>query len=556
MKYVKHWLWLVLLLVTLPGRAQGECPLDILQALARAGTACVDLERNAACYGYGTVQATFDAASTESLSLPGERAAVDLMQQLVIGGEDAPDFSVALMQLQASIVSNQPGRNLALLAFGDVTLTNLVPVRPTVQVASTGLLNVRARPDATSDILIQVPVRGTLTANGMTAEGDWLRVSFPDSPQLGWVARDVVTVEGNTSALNIVDEDTPFLRPFQVMNAMTAQHDAACEGVPESGILLQAPNTEETVDLSINGLSIGLAGTGFLQAVPGEAMTLWMVDGFARLRAGGEPQYVVAGSFVRIELSQNLEIASELPPAAPYDSADVAGLPVNNLNYRVAIAAPISASDLETQVAALAAEPTEEGEPDETSQRVSQRCIYTAARTTTIYAGPGTFHEVIRELDVGTRLFPILRLTNSEGVTWWQLHSGHWMLASNARSEGECGEIPVTDIVAAPLYNTLSLERCEALNGPIRAWQIVTIEFSDGGWETIEEALNAPRIDPGRITVNQQWLWVQAGDPVQVAEERFYRTFRAQWFAQPGTYRIVGSRLSYSVICDITVPFG
>jgi hypothetical protein len=43
---------------------------------------------------------------------------------------------------------------------------------------------------------------------------------------------------------------------------------------------------------------------------------------------------------------------------------------------------------------------------------------------------------------------------------------------------------------------------------------------------------------------------------VQVQPERYYRLFHASWIAQAGTFRIIGNRLHYTVICDITVPLG
>ncbi len=549
------FVFLFALLTVLPVFAQ-ECPVSVLQAFARAGAACTDVTRDQVCYGNGMVSASFDAMSSDSFALPGERAGVGLMQQLVVGGEAATAYSIAQMQLQASIASTQPGRNLLVLAYGDATLTNLVPVRPTVRVTSTGTLNIRSLPSATGgELLAELPLRTSVTANGITAEGDWLRVEVPNTSEIGWVSRAVFATSENFSALNIVDETTPFLRPFQVMTLITGRDDALCEGAPESGVILQAPNKEETVDLTVNGVSLAIAGTVFVQAAPDADMLLYVVDGYLIARAGADPQYAVAGSRLALPLDAGLNVVGDVPAAEPYELADLNALPVNSLNYRVQIAAPVTPEAMQAQIAALTAEPTPI--PETESQTVSQRCIRTAASRVTLYAGPGTFYEVIREVRGGSRIFPVLRLTDSAGTTWWQLSEGHWMLASGGRAEGECTELPVTDVVQPPSYNVLSLERCEALNGPVRAGQYVNIEFVDGGWETIGEALEAPRIDPGRITVNEQWLWVVASDPVLISTpERYYRTFSAGWIAQPGTYRIVGSRLSYTVICDLTVPLG
>lgn len=555
--FLLHLAVLFAALSALPVLGQNDCPVSVLQAFARAGAACTDVGRDEACYGNGLVRATFDAMSDATFALPGERAGVGLMQQLTTGGEDAAEWSIAQLQLQANIVSTQPGRNLLVLAYGDTTLTNLVPVRPTARVTSTGTVNIRSLPSATGgELLAELPLRTSVTANGITAEGDWLRVEVPDRAEIGWVSRSVFATAEDFSALNIVDAGTPFLRPFQVMTLVTGSDDAPCENAPESGAILQAPNAEDPVDLTINGVSLAIAGTVFVQAAPDGEMQLYILDGYLIARGGGEPQYAVAGSRLVLVLDAGLNLLGDIPPAEPYALADLSALPVNSLNYRVQVAAPITPEALQAQIAALSAEPTPA--PETNTETTSQRCIRTAASRLTLYAGPGTFYEVIREVRGGTRIYPVLRLTDSAGTTWWQLSNGHWMLASGGRSEGECTDIPVTDVVQPPSFNVLSLERCEALNGPVRAGQWVNIEFVDGGWETIGEALEAPRIDPGRITINEQWYWVSAGDPVLVSSdpERYYRTFSTGWIAQPGTYRIVGSRLSYTVICDLTVPLG
>jgi hypothetical protein len=237
----------------------------------------------------------------------------------------------------------------------------------------------------------------------------------------------------------------------------------------------------------------------------------------------------------------------------PFDAAKMVGLPVNNLTYRVRVPQPLTQEEIDARITALTTVPT----PVPPQARfVIPRCIRTTTRTTLLYAGPGTFHEVIRELRANTRIYPVLRLTDTGDVTWWQLNNGHWMLASRAESEGNCGEIPVTEIVAPPTYNHLLLETCDTDNGPVRAGQYVTIEFVAGSWKTQSEALTALRVDPGRITTNEERHYVRVSDPFEVSEDRWYRSFTTQWYAQPGTYRIVGNRAHYTVICDITVPLG
>jgi hypothetical protein len=496
------------------------------------------------------VQGVFDSRATDSFVLVGERADVGLMQQLILSNES--EFSVASMQLQMSIINTETGRNLSLVAFGDVTLSNQVPVRPLVPVESTGVMNIRALPDINADILAQYPLRTTVTANGILATGDWLRVQIPDTSDIGWIATEFITTTGNLSDLNIVDVDTPFLRPFQLMSLVTGQDDAWCAGTPESGILLQSPNITEAVEMTLNGLEMRLYGTTFVQAVPDGTMLLQQIEGNLLIKLGTETRWIVAGSEIALPLDAGLNVTG-IASATPITVDNLAGVPVNNLNYRVSLPDTLEQPEIDSQIVALEAEPLIVSNESMMSR---DRCNRIAGSRVTLYAGPGTFYEVIREISGGSSLYPVLRLTDSDGVSWWQLSNGHWMLASEAETTGTCREIPVTEVVAPPDYNVLVMETCDMLNGPIRSGQYVDIQFTDGGWETIVEALEAPQIDPGRVTINQEYFWVYADAPVQVQPERYYRLFHASWYAQAGTFRIISARLHYSLICDITVPLG
>ncbi|MDQ7028036.1 MAG: hypothetical protein Q9P44_21040 [Anaerolineae bacterium] len=147
--------------------------------------------------------------------------------ELIVDTND--EYAVALMQLQLSLINTQPGRNVSVIAFGDVTLTNQVPVRPTILIESTGLLTLRTLPDIEADMIEQYPLRTTVTANGLYSDGGWLRVEVPDTSEIGWVSLDIITTNGDINSLNIVDVDTPFLRPFQLMSLSTGItiHEAA-----------------------------------------------------------------------------------------------------------------------------------------------------------------------------------------------------------------------------------------------------------------------------------------------------------------------------------------
>jgi hypothetical protein len=104
----------------------------------------------------------------------------------------------------------------------------------------------------------------------------------------------------------------------------------------------------------------------------------------------------------------------------------------------------------------------------------------------------------------------------------------------------------------------LSLETCETTNGPLRARQQVRIEFTPPAFDNRGEARDAPRIDPGRISIGARMYRAEVTDMVQLGtvgvDDRYLRTFYITWTAVPGTHRIVGDRLSYEPICTLVVP--
>ncbi|MBN1964727.1 MAG: hypothetical protein JW910_08775 [Anaerolineae bacterium] len=552
-------LWIILMTIMLsagPILAQGpeNCPASVLLALGRAGAACARLERGQACYGNGAVSASLrPPLGSAAFDLPGaliDAAALDALS--VGGGDPEAGFSVALIELQADLPVEEQ-RSVTGLLFGAASLANGVPFTPEVMLSATGTLNLRATPEADGEIVARLGVRDTVLANGRTADGTWFRVLVPGTVDLAWASALVVTTSENSAVLPVVEAETPFYRPFQVFTLRSAADDALCEGAPESGLLLQTPSREDAVTLIANGVTLRLAATIFLQTAD-DTLLIAVLDGGAEVEASGVTQYVPAGARVLVPLGEDGNAAAAPPYPEPYDLANVAALPVNVLPFRFAIPAPLSLAVIDTLVAAHnAPEPTPVPTPD---RDYPQQCIRTMRVDADLWAGPGTFYEVVNHITAGTRVTPVLQTTDADGSVWWQLQRDNWVLARLVDEEGECVSVPVADTIPAPRENALSLETCEASNGPLREGQVVTISFRPPSWETYEDARLATRVDPGEISVDGQQLSVHATNPVQIGEAAWVRTFSATWIATAGMHRFVGDRLHYTPICNLTVPAG
>lgn len=528
-----------------------NCPADYLLAISRANAACIDLAPQSVCWGNGDVISTFyDDPTTDDTTLPevGTRRASTYLHTLQTQATPA-QYGIAKLTFQANLTRREPGRLVTALAFGDVQLSNdIVPI-PAVTLTATGQANVRVLPDATVDIVQSFPLRTTFSANGVYEEGGWYRVLIPDTDRYGWVSETVVSVTGDSNQLLRVTPDDTIPRAFEALTLITGYDDAPCTGAPQSGLLLQTPNPgQNDVTLTINGYRMVLRGTAFLQTPTDTSLTVAVFDGQAQITINEQSELIPSGTMTTLT-------ASGVEAAMPYDLATFAGLPINSLAYRIVIAPPRSQEAIDAYILQASITPTPPPSPEE---RLALICQRRTTRPTTVWGGPGTNYEAISDLARDERVAPVLQIRFTTGEVWWQLRTGGWIQAAHVESTEACGDVPVTETVPAPRSNTLIMETCESTNGPIRAGQMVRLEFTHGSWETFGEANEAVRIDPGRVIINNDTYRTQSSNPFLVAEnpERWYRRFWYNWPAESGVYRIVGERLTYSVTCDITVPVG
>lgn len=127
MKKFVFLLLFVVLLAALPAAAQQDddaCPVIVQSALEATNMACVDTERNQACYGNGLITAVL--TSDDPFNSRGDVVELVAVQSLVLNPMDtgAGTWGVVLTRVQANLPDTLPGQNVTILLFGDVELTN------------------------------------------------------------------------------------------------------------------------------------------------------------------------------------------------------------------------------------------------------------------------------------------------------------------------------------------------------------------------------------------------------------------------------------------------
>ncbi|MBL8160872.1 MAG: hypothetical protein JNJ61_02730 [Anaerolineae bacterium] len=541
MKILALVLIVLLIGITAPLAAQSVCPAPILLDFARAASTCYGLEREQACVGSAFVSGTgFGGQALESFSQIGQRASINTLQHVDLQGT-AFIIPLAVLNLQANLTSAE-ARQVTLLLIGTATLEN--GVQPLVErvAFALGTANLRAQPREDGEILARVGVNESIVVNGRSDNGGWLRAQLRDSNTVAWVAADVVAGDG-LDALPIVAADAPVYRPFEIMT-LTTGGGALCDGALTDGLLLQTPSVDTSVKVTLNGSSLELAGTFFITAESGQ-LTIYALDGGALL----DGVYIPAGS-----VAVNGVVTG-------YPANLLPGLPLANLPTFIRVAAPLTDAQIaEAQAAYAAALAAQVAPVAEVTPVVDTTCRRFVRRDVSLYAGPGSFYEAINELQSGTTVDPIFQTTDPQGATWYQLRGSNWIPAAQVVEEGECVAVPVTANIEVPRTNRISLETCQTTNGPLRAGQSVTIQFTPPPWDNYPDARDAAIIDPGHITIGTERYRARATQPLLIAgtigqeDERWQRQFYVLWEAVPGTFRMEGDRVSYNPICTITVP--
>ncbi|MFN8375494.1 MAG: SH3 domain-containing protein [Anaerolineae bacterium] len=309
----------LLLLITLtvtPVLAQDNCPALVLEAAALLDDACASTARNQLCYGHTLVTAATHDADL-SFSQPGDILPLPDVVSLQTSGMLLPDvWGIALMRVQANLPDTLPGQNVTLLMFGDVELEDASLPSVRLPGTNTSLMNLRAGPSTNDAVITGVPANSALEIIGRNAAGDWVYALVGNLQ--GWLSAPLLTIDGDSSTLRVVADDYTPYGAMQAFYFRSGIGDSPCAEAPESGILLQAPDVSEPVQVRINDVDIQLGSTLYLQAQPDQAMTLYVLDGHAQVSAQQATQVVNAGEYTRIELDGERHAIGTPQPAQSF----------------------------------------------------------------------------------------------------------------------------------------------------------------------------------------------------------------------------------------------
>jgi len=333
--------------------AAATCSAFIEKAFADVQKVCTLTDRNQACYGYPALSATpHEGVENFTFTSPGDLANVADIDTLSLSALDSVEntWGIALIKLQANLPDTLPEQNVTFLLLGNVEIQNAVvssDAAATIVLTAASNANIRSASSTSATVIGSLVQGDTITANGRNADGSWLRIQIPDSDMLGWVFANLVTAEGDVSALSEVDatESEVPLRPMQAFNFRTGITPTDCTEAPPDGILIQTPQGAGQINLRANDVEIQLGTTAFLQAVPDANMTISVLEGEGRVTVGNQTVVVPAGSQVNIPVDADGRPTGAIDDPQPYAESLVALLPVQILPEPITIV--LLASDVQ-----------------------------------------------------------------------------------------------------------------------------------------------------------------------------------------------------------------
>lgn len=352
MKFIKLTTILVLLTIFVSltqdsSKAQEDpraCSDTVQTALEAAKRLCTGIGRHRACYGNLLVNAEpQNDTSPFKFDEPGDIVEVASLKSLRLSPFDPQEniWGIAQLYLQADIPSSQP-QNVTVILFGDVQVENAVPPVTVIEITVDGQdeVPILAQPWPIAETLGFATPNQQLTATGRTSDSAWLRVESLDGTVRGWIPASYVGDVVDIAPLTVTDGETPYQTPMQAFYLQSGTNDYECSDIPSDGLLIQTPEGVAQVTLLINEVNIELGSTAFVQARPNETMQITMLEGKAKVSAGGMIYEVPAGQKIEIPMTADLRPADVPNEPTAYEPQDVAALPIDLLTESIEIAPP------------------------------------------------------------------------------------------------------------------------------------------------------------------------------------------------------------------------
>lgn len=315
----------MLLLLPVTVLAQDADCAAVATALATAADACSEIGSHEICLGYGRVEAAFNCETPPVFESPGDTASLDVTCTVRTGAPSG-EWGIAVMTAQPT------GAEQAVTYFllGDVEMQNAATSRQRQTATALSDIEIYSQPVPPYVSIGQLAAGDTIDVNACNCTRHWLRTVLADG-RVGWLLARTVELSDEAPALPVVTTEAPIYASMQAFNVRSGQTESACATAPEDGILIQLPAALDTVQLQINGVAVQLTSSIFVQAQPGGALTIAVLDGSARVTTDVFTASVPAGTRAVVPLSDENIADGRLTRVEVLPAETVARLPLSLL---------------------------------------------------------------------------------------------------------------------------------------------------------------------------------------------------------------------------------
>lgn len=285
-----------------------NCPQLVRDAIDDFALNCANIPYNTACYGYDDVQARFDD-EPEMLDpdfVAGSWTPLQTYASVITGAMNVDDevWGLAALKEQDGIprglveeLPTDPG--ILFMMFGDVEVESAVPmenqyipVESPLAVATTADTDAKVDPVATADTLGIVIADTTLFADGISPDGNWVRVAY--EMQAAWVAlADLAPAD--VSGLPVIGPDS--MTPMQSFYLRTGNNPMECNQAVPDMLLMQTP--EDVIsEVVLDGVPVQMdSATVITRVLAGNTLRFDVIGGFITLYPDTPNEVIIPAGF-------------------------------------------------------------------------------------------------------------------------------------------------------------------------------------------------------------------------------------------------------------------
>jgi hypothetical protein len=331
-------------ILSAPNRGIITC--NTAQSAIKSGLAqCATQASNSLCVGFNAVTVTKTDNSQQLLTQSGTAQPLPDLQTIKTSALNLTQDQYGVALVKASL-TDERGVNyrqpLTLMLYGDARLTKAPPQRRTnnagraictgtVTQATTlrTAFNEAAKPDNPS-----VAIGDKLQVAGRSADGQWIYAESTKSG--GWIPSQAISLSCTAKDLIEIDVRVSAYAdalPGWTLETIESTQQAACQDIPNSGLLMQAPLSRST-QVQVNGATILFNGTMILSAETNGDLRASLLEGAATLTSVGVSTPLVNTQNTLIPLGGAGGLTVIGSPDSPISFASASGETIPNLRLR------------------------------------------------------------------------------------------------------------------------------------------------------------------------------------------------------------------------------